>query len=76
MARARPTAVGSRQPGSTSGTLSPEVNLVNIGQPRRIIEIVPEELPLPDPTVPMPEPGHAPVEPVPEPLRPAEPRSP
>jgi hypothetical protein len=52
------------------------VNLVNIGQPRRIIEIVPEELPLPDPTVPMPEPGHAPVEPVPEPLRPAEPRSP
>src|SRR5439155_14861929 len=38
---------------------------VNIGRPKRIIEIEPATIPLPDPQMPMPEPGPAPVEPMP-----------
>jgi hypothetical protein len=38
---------------------------VNIGRPRRIIEIEPTTVPLPEPAMPMPEPGPAPVEPMP-----------
>jgi hypothetical protein len=44
---------------------------VNIGRPKRIIEIAPTELPLPDPSMPEFEPGPAPAEPMP--LEPAEP---
>jgi hypothetical protein len=44
---------------------------VNIGRPKRIIEIAPTELPLPDPSVPVFEPGTAPAEPMPaEPVEP------
>jgi len=43
---------------------------VNIGRPKRIIEVEPISLPLPDPSVPMPEPGKAPVEPMPVPVEP------
>ncbi len=58
---------------------------MNIGRPKRIIEIVPTELPLPDPAVPLiePAPEQAPAEPVPAdpvptepPAVPAEPREP
>ncbi len=38
---------------------------VNIGRPKRIIEIEPATVPLPEPQMPMPEPGPAPVEPMP-----------
>jgi len=38
---------------------------VNIGRPKRIIEIEPATIPLPEPQMPMPEPGPAPVEPMP-----------
>lgn len=38
---------------------------MNIGQPKRIIEVEPESLPLPDPGLPMPEPM---PEAVPEPM--------
>jgi hypothetical protein len=44
---------------------------VNIGRPKRIIEIAPTELPLPDPAVPLVDP--APAEPVPAEPMPAEP---
>jgi len=43
---------------------------VNIGRPKRIIEVEPISLPLPDPSVPMPEPGKAPAEPMPVPVEP------
>jgi hypothetical protein len=43
---------------------------VNIGRPKRIIEVEPISLPLPDPAVPTPEPGPAPVEPAPVPVEP------
>lgn len=43
---------------------------MNIGRPKRIIEVEPISLPLPDPSVPMPEPGKAPVEPMPVPVEP------
>jgi len=43
---------------------------VNIGRPKRIIEVEPVTLPLPDPSIPMPEPGRAPAEPVPAPVEP------
>jgi hypothetical protein len=50
---------------------------VNIGRPKRIIEIAPEELPLPDPSVPVFEPGTAPPEPTQEPTHaPSEPAEP
>ena len=40
---------------------------MNIGQPKRIIEVEPESLPLPDPGFPMPEPiPEAVPEPMPE----------
>ena len=38
---------------------------VNIGRPKRIMEIEPATVPLPEPAMPMPEPGPAPVEPMP-----------
>ena len=38
---------------------------VNIGRPKRIIEIEPATVPLPEPQMPMPEPGSEPVEPMP-----------
>ena len=43
---------------------------MNIGRPKRIIEVEPISLPLPDPAVPTPEPGPAPVEPAPVPVEP------
>ena len=43
---------------------------MNIGRPKRIIEVEPVSLPLPDPSIPMPEPGRAPAEPVPAPVEP------
>ncbi|HTG47993.1 MAG TPA: hypothetical protein VK646_10100 [Actinomycetota bacterium] len=43
---------------------------MNIGRPKRIIEVEPVTLPLPDPSIPMPEPGRAPAEPVPAPVEP------
>lgn len=43
---------------------------MNIGRPKRIIEVEPISLPLPDPSVPMPEPGKAPAEPMPVPVEP------
>jgi hypothetical protein len=43
---------------------------VNIGRPKRIIEVEPISLPLPEPSVPMPEPGKAPAEPMPVPVEP------
>jgi hypothetical protein len=43
---------------------------VNIGRPKRIIEVEPISLPLPDPSIPMPEPGQAPAEPIPAPVEP------
>ena len=39
---------------------------MNIGQPKRIIEVEPESLPLPDPGLPMPETTPAIPEQVPE----------
>jgi len=48
---------------------------VNIGRPKRIIEIEPVTVPLPEPQMPMPEPGPAPVEPMPVEL-PVEPPGP
>ena len=38
---------------------------MNIGQPKRIIEIEPDSIPLPDTTMPLPEPLPV-AEPVPE----------
>jgi hypothetical protein len=49
--------------------------VVNIGRPKRIIEIEPATMPLPEPAMPMPEPGHAPAEPMPAEV-PAEPPGP
>ncbi len=43
---------------------------MNIGRPKRIIEVEPISLPLPEPSVPMPEPGKAPAEPMPVPVEP------
>jgi hypothetical protein len=40
---------------------------VNIGRPKRIIEVEPASLPLPDPAFPMPEPEPAQPEQVPIP---------
>jgi len=48
---------------------------VNIGRPKRIIEIEPATVPLPEPMMPMPEPGPAPAEPMPIEV-PAEPPGP
>ena len=48
---------------------------VNIGRPKRIIEIEPATVPLPEPLMPMPEPGPAPAEPMPVEV-PAEPPGP
>lgn len=46
-----------------------EVGQLNIGQPKRIIEVEPESLPLPDPGLPMPEPMPGAIpEPMPEPM--------
>ena len=39
---------------------------MNIGQPKRIIEVEPESLPLPDPGLPMPESVPGVPEPMPE----------
>jgi hypothetical protein len=57
---------------------TPGGDVVNIGRPKRIIEIEPAELPLPDPAMPVFEPGPAPAEPLPlepthAPSEPAEP---
>jgi len=49
--------------------------VVNIGRPKRIIEIEPATMPLPEPAMPMPEPGPAPAEPMPVEV-PAEPPGP
>ena len=65
MARDEPLGVRSSSAVRRRAPILPEVDVVNIGRPKRIIEIAPEELPLPDPAVPMPEPGPAPVEPSP-----------
>ncbi len=43
---------------------------MNIGRPKRIIEVEPISLPLPEPSVPMPEPSKAPAEPMPVPVEP------
>jgi hypothetical protein len=40
---------------------------VNIGRPKRIIEVEPASLPLPEPAFPMPEPAPAQPEQVPAP---------
>jgi hypothetical protein len=40
---------------------------VNIGRPKRIIEVEPASLPLPDPAFPMPEPTPSQPEQVPAP---------
>lgn len=48
---------------------------MNIGRPKRIIEIEPATMPLPDPAIPLPEPGPAPAEPMPAEV-PAEPPGP
>lgn len=48
---------------------------MNIGRPKRIIEIEPATMPLPEPSIPMPEPGPAPAEPMPAEV-PAEPPGP
>jgi len=49
-----------------TGATPAEVGQVNIGQPKRIIEVEPESLPLPDPGLPMPETAPAVPETVPE----------
>jgi hypothetical protein len=47
---------------------------MDIGRPRRIIEVIPESLPLPEPMMPLPEwEPSAPVEPSPEPVEPSTP---
>jgi hypothetical protein len=46
---------------------------MNIGRPQRIIEVQPQDLPLPDPVAPGLEPGPAIPEIVPEPVEPPRP---
>lgn len=46
---------------------------MNIGRPKRIIEIEPATLPLPDPAMPMPDPVGAPPEQIPAPIAPPRP---
>ncbi len=41
---------------------------MNIGRPKRIIEVEPASLPLPDPHFPMPEPAPSQPEQVPAPI--------
>ena len=77
MARKGPPGVGSWTRTSARAR-TPGGDVVNIGRPKRIIEIAPAELPLPDPSMPELEPGPAPSEPMPiepahAPSEPAEP---
>ncbi len=58
--RYAPREGGASVPRRMQGGLA-----VNIGRPKRIIEIEPATVPLPEPQMPMPEPGPAPVEPMP-----------
>ncbi len=46
----------------------PEVEPVNIGRPKRIIEVEPATLPLPEPAFPIEEPAPGVPEPVPGPV--------
>ena len=77
MARNWPLGIGS-YPRERRAPAPPGGDVVNIGRPKRIIEIAPAELPLPDHEMPLFEPGPAPAEPVPAdpihpPSEPAEP---